>query len=690
MTDNDGKKPVLRGFAPRGTRGIISIAVVFVLAFVLGGLILGRGGAPTDDRGGDATNVATTAPDMWTCSMHPQIKLPAPGKCPICFMDLIPVTTDTGEALGPRQLRMSETARQLAQIQTTAAVRAFAEAKIRMVGKVAYDESKLAYITAWVPGRLERLFADYTGVQVEKGDHLVRMYSPELLAAQEELIQAQAAVTALDATTSQVLRSTAKATLEAAREKLRLFGLTAQQVKTIEETHRTTDQLTIYAPIGGVVVHKDAREGMYVSTGTRIYTIADLGKLWVMFEAYESDLPWLRFGQRVEFTSTSFPGERFEAAISFIDPLVDPKTRTVKVRAIVDNKDGRLKPDMFVRGVVHSSLDGRGSIIDDSMADKWICPMHPEVVKDKPGPCDICEMDIVPAASLGYVVHTDEQGEPPILIPATAPLVTGTRAVVYVEVPNDEGPLYEGREVELGPRAGNYYVVKSGIEEGELVVSNGAFKIDSELQIQAKPSMMSPEGGATPAGHKHPSGDGSASRGAAGEGAGDGATDPRGGGGRAVGDGEVHAALSPVYAAYFDMQMALARDDLAGAKAAATAMTRAVKGVDMSLFTGKAHDRWMELSKTLSERADAIAKSDEAAAARDAFYYVSQATISLLEDFGHAGGGDYYLTYCPMARSGDGAWWVQSQGEVVWNSYYGARMLRCGSVEKTVAAAGKK
>ncbi|MGD8413593.1 MAG: efflux RND transporter periplasmic adaptor subunit, partial [Candidatus Latescibacterota bacterium] len=355
-------RSALSNRVPGGLRRILPLAVVALVAFALGGLILGDGGSTDLEQVSQGTDVKDAAPEVWTCSMHPQIKLPKPGKCPICHMDLIPLKSGGEEDLGPRQLRMSETAKQLAKIQTTPAVRALASTEVRMVGSIQYDETRVAYITAWVPGRLDRLYADYTGVTVEKGDHLVYIYSPELLAAQEELIQALQALSALSKTNSDALLSTGRATLDAAREKLRLFGLTASQVEEIERSRKATDHLTIYSPIGGVVVHKNALEGMYVETGTRIYTIAELSKLWVMFEAYESDLPWLRYGQLVQFTSPSFPGERFEATISFIDPLVDPKTRTVRVRAVVDNSKGRLKPDMFVRGVVKSRIDRHGRI----------------------------------------------------------------------------------------------------------------------------------------------------------------------------------------------------------------------------------------------------------------------------------------------------------------------------------------
>jgi Cu(I)/Ag(I) efflux system membrane fusion protein len=633
------------------TRSVVALVVVALMAFVLGGLILGDGGASDAEHVEHGAESSVSAPTIWTCSMHPQIKLPKPGKCPICFMDLIPLDTGGTEDLGPRQLRLSETAKQLARIQTTPAVRALAESEVRMVGNITYDETKVAYITAWVPGRLDRLYADYTGVPVNKGDHLVYIYSPELLAAQEELIQAHEAISSLSGTSSEVLLSTARATLDAARDKLRLFGLTAPQIDRVENSREVADHLTIYAPIGGIVVHKNALEGMYVKTGTRMYTIADLSKLWVIFEAYESDLPWLRFGQRVEFKSPSFPGERFEATISFIDPLVDPKTRTVRVRTVVDNSGGRLKPDMFVRGVLKSRVNQDGDIVDEHLSGKWISPMHPEIVKDGPGKCDVCGMDLVPASSLGYASGTIEGGETPLLIPASAPLITGKRAVAYVEIPGDEGPLFEGREVVLGPRAGEYYVVKSGIAEGELVVSNGAFKIDSELQIQAKPSMMSPEGGA----------------------------------GVVESGDSARKALAPVYKAYFEVWDALAGDDQDGARKTGGGLSTAVKKVDMSVFTGAAHARWMELSKTLSESADGISKAKDIEASRDAFYHLSKAIIDLHGDFGHIGDESFYLSYCPMARDGDGAYWLQENDELL-NPYFGASMLYCGSVKATYTA----
>lgn len=242
---------------------------------------------------------------------------------------------------------------------------------------------------------------------------------------------------------------------------------------------------------------------MYVETGSRIFTIADLSSVWVQLDAYESDLQWLRYGQAVDFSTEAFPGEVFHGRIAFIDPVLNPTTRTVKVRVNVDNTDERLKPEMFVRANVSARLATKGKVIDEELAGKWVSPMHPEIVRDEPGTCPVCGMDLVRSESLGFALETSKDIEAPIVIPATAALLTGKRAVVYIEDPDADRPTYIGREVVLGARAGPDYIVESGISEGELVVVSGNFKIDSALQIQAKSSMMNPDGGGSAGGHNH-------------------------------------------------------------------------------------------------------------------------------------------------------------------------------------------
>jgi Cu(I)/Ag(I) efflux system membrane fusion protein len=418
-------------------------------------------------------------------------------------MDLVPVDSSGGAGL--REISFSKDALKLMEIQTTPVERKFVEAEIRMVGKVDYDETRVKDITAWVPGRIDRLYVDFTGTQVIQGDHMVYLYSPELISAQAEFLEAAKSVQNINPDSSELIKRLTLATLEAARDKLGLLGLTEKQIEQIEKTGQRPDHITIYAPIGGIVINKHVTEGTYVQTGTMIYTIADLSQLWVQLDAYESDMMWIRYGQEVEFTTEAYPGEVFKGRISFISPTVNPKTRTIKVRLNVSNREGKLKPNMFVRAIVRSKIASGGKVMAADMAGKWICPMHPSVIKDGPGKCDICGMDLVTTESLGYV-KADLPDKAPLVIPATAALITGKRAVVYVQKPNTEKPTFEGREVVLGARTGNYYLVKDGLVEGEIVVTNGNFKIDSALQIQAKPSMMNPEGskmGGMHMKHKH-------------------------------------------------------------------------------------------------------------------------------------------------------------------------------------------
>ncbi len=473
---------------------VVVIIIVFISGYILGSLTHKK--SSIADKYLDKPAVS----QKWTCSMHPQIITDKPGKCPICAMDLVPVATELGE-VSERQIIFSEDALKLMEIQTAPVQRRLVEAEIRMVGKVDYDETRVKNITAWVPGRIDRLFVDFTGISVNKGDHMVYLYSPQITSSQAEILQAVKAVKNLEPQASELVRRSTLAMLEAAREKLRLLGLTKEQIEEIEKTEQMTDHVTIYAPTEGVVTEKHATEGMYVEVGTKIYTIADLSQLWVKLDAYESDLPWLRYGQEVEFTTQAYPGQPFKGAISFIDPVLDDKTRTVKVRVNVDNSDGKLKPQMFVKAIVHSKIAASGRVMTAEMAGKWICPMHPDVVKLAKGSCDICGMDLVTTESLGYV-RADEPKEPPLVIPASAALITGKRAVVYVNMPDTEKPTFQGREIVLGPRAGDYYLVESGLQEGEIIVTNGNFKIDSALQIQAKPSMMNPEGEKARAAHR--------------------------------------------------------------------------------------------------------------------------------------------------------------------------------------------
>jgi Cu(I)/Ag(I) efflux system membrane fusion protein len=425
--------------------------------------------------------------------------------------------------------------------------------------------------------------------------------------------------------------------------------------------------------MSGIVIHKNGFEGLYVNTGTRIYTIADLSRVWVRLDAYESDLVWIRYGQEVEFTTEAYPGDVFTGKIAFIDPVLNAKTRTVKVRVNVSNPDGKLKPEMFVRAVVRAKVASGGKVMDAVLAGKWVCPMHPDVVEDEPGFCSVCEMPLVRPESLGYVTVDPAGMSAPLVVPVSAPLITGTRAVVYVAVPGKES-VYEGREVVLGPRAGDYYLVRDGLEEGEMVVGNGTFKIDSALQILAKPSMMSPEGGAPPPGHDH-----GAMPGMAGEEVTEQAdvssfTD--------IPD-EFKKLLDPVVAAYFEIQQALSRDNLQAARSGTKKIVGALGAVDMGLLDGPAHMAWMRESDNLKKSVDVMAGADDIEQTRSGFLLLSESMAAVAKQFGTAGVRPVLRFHCPMAFNGRGADWLQNKPETE-NPYFGAAMFKCGQQTEVI------
>ena len=739
---------------------------------------VGEAGTPVvaSTQPGEPGEAGEAPIQQWTCSMHPEVRRSEPGKCPKCPMQLIPVPLS--KAAGLREFSVSEAGKALMDIETVAVERKFVQAEIRMVGEIDYDETRLAYITAWAPGRLDKLYVDYTGVPVQKGDHMVYIYSPELLSAQEELLQARAAVEVLARSDVGIVREMSEATVVASREKLRLLGLTPEQIETLETTGQASDHLTIYSPAAGIVIHKNAQEGMYVSTGSRIYTVADLSQVWVKLDAYESDLIWVRYGQTVEFTTISHPGETFTGTIAFIDPILTPGTRTVKVRVNAPNAAGKLKPGMFVKAIVRAQVAAGGKVMDPNLAGKWMCRMHPEIVKEGPGACDICEMPLERTESLGYVGIDPDKADKPLVIPVTAVLRTGTRAIVYVETPDAEEPTFVGREILLGPRAGDYYIVRNGLAEGDRVVRRGNFKIDSALQILAKPSMMSPEGGAAGGrdhGPKKKTAEGldaqdklpamflhrvqavlsaadvvrdtaaaedlPASRRAF-ETLGDAVrsvdaadlTDHRRmlwneyamrlandaiegsqantfedlqraaesletniaslkkafglhgdhplGSSRPPAPPEFRQQLGSLFDAYFELQRALAADQVS---TKSVKVQQALAGVDMGLLAGDDHTTWMDLASGLEKILSDAAEATEIEAQRLAFSLLSEQMSAIANRFGPPGAGPLFEMQCPMAFNSRGARWLQPDGGVR-NPYFGAAMPKCGSVVNVIQA----
>ncbi len=603
----------------------------------------------TQPAGGDEAD----KPTLYVCSMnisyHPYFSSTDPETpCGYCGMQLIPAAEDEAAGGDPTLTVISETAQKLMQIETSPVESRFPTADVDMLGKIDFDQTTLKYITAWVPGRLDRMFVDTTGVPVRQGDHMVELYSPELLSAQTELLEAIRASAELADSSVDIVRDRTEATIGIARDRLKLWGLTDEQVAEIERRGQASDRMTIYAPSGGIVIDKGAEQGMYVKVGSRLYTIADLSRLWVILDAYESDLMWLRYGQQVTFTSVATPGETFDGTISLIAPVLDARTRTVKIRVNVDNSDGKLKPGMFVKASVRATVAASGRVMAESLAGKYICPMHPSVIADSPGVCPICGMDLVTTESMGY--ETPTPGATPLVIPATAVLWTGKRAVVYVQVADKDKPTFQWRVVELGARAGDVYIIAQGLAEGERVVTRGAFAIDSERQLKAKPSMMN-SGGATVPVDKPP-------------------THHHG----AAPKADLAEPPAQLFDAYFQVQQALATDSVDGALEAAAAMKEAA--------TDRSDETWNEHVAKVRDILDRIATTHDIATMRREFEPLSETMLAMARRFGPPG-KTIYLLHCPMAFDNRGADWLQPNDQTL-NPYFGSAMPRCGSVKETL------
>jgi Cu(I)/Ag(I) efflux system membrane fusion protein len=367
---------------------------------------------------------------IWTCAMHPQIRMPGPGKCPICGMELIPLSQSGNANIDPDAIHFTKEATQLANVLTSVVSSRKPVKEVRLYGKVQADERLQQNQVSFISGRIEKLMINFTGETVRKGQPLALIYSPELVTAQQELLEA--------AKTKQ----SQPEIYEASKEKLRQWKLTDQQIISIENSGKVQANMEIASTASGIVTARRVNNGDYVSQGSVLYEVSDLSRVWILFDAYESDLLFLKKGDKIEFTIQALPGTLMSGTIIFIDPMIDPVNRVAKVRVEINNPGGKLKPEMFATGMVKANLD-------------------------------------------------EFKGK--MIIPRSAVLWTGKRSIVYVKQPGEE-PIFKIREIELGPMLGNSYVVANGLKEGEAIVTEGAFSVDAAAQLEGKPSMMNPEG----------------------------------------------------------------------------------------------------------------------------------------------------------------------------------------------------
>jgi Cu(I)/Ag(I) efflux system membrane fusion protein len=380
-----------------------------------------------------------TKAEIWTCSMHPQIRMDKPGKCPICAMDLITVNRSGTSGMDPAAVHLTKESAALANVLTTIVSTQNPVKELRLYGKVQADERLRQNQVAYISGRVEKLLVNFTGEPIRKGQKLAEIYSPELVTAQQELLE-----------TAKTKQSQPEI-YEAAKEKLHQWKLSEAQISAIENSHNIQTNIAVEATTSGIVTARRINMGDYVSAGSVLYEVSDLSRVWVLFDAYESDLPFLKKGDQIDFSIQALPGTTYSGAIMFIDPVIDPTNRVAKVRVEINNPGGKLKPEMFATGIVKSNL---------------------KEFRDK------------------------------LVIPRSAVLWTGKRSIVYVKQPGDE-PIFKIREIELGPQLGNSYVVANGLVDGEEIVTEGAFSVDAAAQLEGKPSMMNPEGAMVSTGHNH-------------------------------------------------------------------------------------------------------------------------------------------------------------------------------------------
>ncbi|MBT3208775.1 MAG: efflux RND transporter periplasmic adaptor subunit [Bacteroidetes bacterium] len=593
-----------------GIREIVIIAITLVIGISLGSLFFGSS-SNENHEGHNHSESETVEPTTWICSMHPQIKQDKLGDCPICGMDLIPLKTDdAGEEADPNEIQMTESAMKLAEVQTYIVKSGDSEKAVHLLGKVKPDERNIATLTARFGGRIEKLYVNYTGQNVRKGQKLASIYSPELNTAQQELLDAAK------------YKRDNPSFYKATRNKLKLWELTDTQIDDIENSDEPSIYFDILSPISGTITRRNVSIGNYVKEGSPLFEVIDLSRIWIMFDAYESDLPWIKMGNEVSFTLQSLPGNSYSAKVSYIDPFIDANTRVAQLRVEMSNPNLDFKPEMFVNGILQSKT-----------------------------------------------ASNSEQ----LLIPKTSILWTGKRAVVYVKVANRETPSFIHREITLGPETGSFYVVANGLKEGEEIASNGVFKIDASAQLLGKQSMMNPEDEKVSTGHNH--GDNEMSNEEM-----ENNKKPNVSISEKV-DEKFKNQLGTFVNAYLKMKDAFVATDEKAVEIEAVNLLANLNKVDMSLLKDDAHNQWMKLLKPIKDNINSIISMEGIEMKRSHFSIISNKIIDAIEIFGISTNNTFYLEYCSMAFDNKGGFWISKEPEIK-NPYFGDIMLKCGEVKK--------
>jgi len=596
------------------SKNILPYLGVLIVGVLIGWLLIGGSGSEQQETmAADHSEMDHAVGTKWTCSMHPQIQKDEPGNCPICGMELIPMKQDEDDAeAGQYSVKLSNAAMKIAEVEMSTIEKKAPYKEVYLPGKVMADERNISELTARYPGRIEKLTINFTGQKVKKGQVLAKIYSPELVTAQRELFEAMK------------FKETNPGYYKASRNKLKLWDLTEAQIDQIEKSGDVDFYFDVLSPISGTVTMRHVSLGDYVKEGTALFQVVDLSHVWVMFDAYESDIPWIKMRDKIKFSIKSIPGTEFNATVTFIDPVLNPMSRVAKVRAELDNPRDLLKPEMLADGILKTMLPGSGD---------------------------------------------------QLVVPKSAVLWTGKKAVVYV-MTDDHNNMFQFREIELGADAGEYYVVGAGLNEGEMVATNGVFKIDAAAQLKGEKSMMNPEGGKVSMGHNH-----------------GGSSDKKkpaesGHEGHESSDAEntmktdmsidenFKKQLTAVYKAQLDLQDAFLATDAVETKKQAPLVKTVLEKVNMSLVKGEMHNHWMASFKVLNETLDKISATKDIKMQRLAYADFNDALYSAIKMFGTSGETIYYQ-FCPMARDNKGAYWLSTVKDIK-NPYYGDAMLTCG------------
>ncbi len=369
----------------------------------------------------------------WQAPMDPNYIRFEPGKSPM-GMDLIPVYEDEVGEVEAGTVLIDPVTVQNIGVKTEKAESRRLHKVIRTVGRVDYDETKMTDVNTKIAGWVEKLFVDYTGQKVKKGDRLLEIYSPDLVSTQEEYLTALRYRETLSKSPFADIVAGADALVESSRRRLIYWDITEEQIEELEETEEIKKTMTLYSPQNGIVVHKSVFDGMHIKSGEHLYRIGDISTIWVYADIYEYELSWIEEGQKAHMTLAYYPGETFEGKITFVYPFLESKTRTVKARIEFPNYDWKLKPHMYVN-----------------------VNIMPEVAKET------------------------------VVVPDNAVIHSGERQIVIVD---KGGGKFQPREITLGVEAGGYYQVLDGVYEGERIVTSANFLIDSESNLKAAISTM--------------------------------------------------------------------------------------------------------------------------------------------------------------------------------------------------------